>query len=73
MTRPEDEHCQCARVPLPPCSLAITQEDLLCDTCRAGCNAVTGVRLDSPDSAPAAHIRITDFRWELQHTRVPLP
>jgi len=27
--------CQCGKVPDRPCSAAITQEDLLCDQCRA--------------------------------------
>jgi len=28
--------CQCEAVPDRPCPAPITQEDLLCDTCRAG-------------------------------------
>jgi hypothetical protein len=38
VTRPEP-HCQCVRYGMPAtCAAAITQEDLLCDTCRQGCS-----------------------------------
>lgn len=36
LTEP-DTACQCARFPDRPCESRMTQEDLLCDTCRKGC------------------------------------
>lgn len=30
--------CQCPRFPDAPCETRMTQEDLLCDTCRGGCS-----------------------------------
>lgn len=48
-------HCRCARMPDHPCKAAITQEDLLCDTCRDGNCCVMnigGAWLDSHQTAP---------------------
>ncbi len=46
--------CQCSRQrPGEGCENGITQEDLLCDTCRAGCNAVRGI-----DVKPTRHLRL---------------
>lgn len=41
MTAPVTD-CQCKRFPAG-CSAQMTQEDLLCDTCRYGCTAAIGV------------------------------
>ena len=43
---------------------AITQEDLLCDACRAGCGAAIGTGPDD-DHVDWIHIRISDFNFEL--------
>jgi hypothetical protein len=54
-------HCQCAcwdRV----CWMAITQEDLLCDACRAGCSLIGAA---SDDQGWALHLHITKLDFSL--------
>lgn len=53
--------CQCQRMSPITCSNSITQEDLLCDDCRDGCNMAFGAITGTP--ARGFHYR-GEFRFE---------
>jgi hypothetical protein len=53
-----ERRCQCRRFSSGQCSSDMTQEDLLCDQCRAGC---TGLVV--PLGGEAKHYRFTEVRF----------
>lgn len=66
MRAKEPGRCQCSRMQPISCGHAITQEDLLCDDCREGCNAAFGaVGMDSPGA-----MKITGYRGFHMRTEI---
>lgn len=51
--------CQCRQWPGKPCEARMTQEDLLCDACRAGCSLITIA------GQPPFHSRVTSFSYRI--------
>lgn len=58
--------CQCKRWAARQCESRMTQEDLLCDSCRHGCSLVT-VGGELP-GAFSFHTRVTEFNWRRAET-----
>ena len=63
MSRKGPGACHCRKLLTAACSNPITQEDLLCDDCRDGCNAVflplSVYPFDGNHAALGPHIRAT--------------
>ena len=67
-----EPHCQCVRFQDHPCKWRITQEDLLCDTCRLGCSLMAfgpHGSAEVPSLEGAEHIRVGEFKFSFD----PLP
>lgn len=65
LTSQPEPRCQCTRYETP-CSSAITQEDLLCNACRAGCTLLAFGEpggSEFPDPAAGQHVLVTDFAF----------